>query len=102
MKDPIVCRSKVFYDGEFAAERAASIAEHKWGEEMVHYQCGRHWHIAHKKPQERNKYPRREKKDWCEACQQIIKPTRYWKHILTGSHIRLQQLLDEKIEKTQG
>lgn len=106
MKDPVVCNSKVFYDGEFAAQRAAAITEHKWGEEMTHYQCGSHWHIAHKKQEERNRFPRREKNDWCEVCKQPINPMRWWKHILTGSHIRRQQMLEEKIrlqqEKTQG
>lgn len=90
-----VCSTKVAYDGEFAAERAASIAEHRWGEAMTHYRCGRHWHIAHKKKDERNLHPRKEKKDWCDACQQAINPVRYWKHVLTGHHKRMEAKLKE-------
>lgn len=96
MKDPVICNSKVFYDGEFAAQRAAAIAEHRWGQEFEAYPCGTHWHIAHKDATERNLYPRREKRDWCDACQQVIKPTRYWKHIETGSHKRFQARLNER------
>lgn len=91
-----VCTSKQAYDGEFAAERAASIAEYKWREPMMHYKCGNHWHIAHQVKKERNKYPRRPKKDWCDACQQVINPVRYWKHIQTGSHKKLEAKLKEK------
>lgn len=96
MKDPKVCASKVFYDGEFAATRAAAITEYKWRQEMEAYPCGNHWHIAHVNPKERNLFPRKEKKDWCDACNQVINPNRYWKHIETGSHKRLQDKLKEK------
>lgn len=96
MIDPKVCHSKVFYDGEFTANRAAAIAEHRWGEEMVAYRCGTHWHITHKKKEERNKFPRIEKRDWCDACQQPIRPIRWQKHTETGSHKRKQQQLDQR------
>ena len=44
------CDAKVFYDTEFAATVVAARRSAEWGEEMTPYQCGRHWHIAHKDP----------------------------------------------------
>lgn len=95
MIDPIVCNSKVFYDTEFEAERAAAIVGYRRRQEFEAYQCGKHWHIAHSNPEERNKYPRLEKKDWCEVCEQPINPNRYQKHIQTGSHKKLQADQDD-------
>jgi hypothetical protein len=87
-KDMNICNTKVLYDTEFEASRAAAIAEYRWGELMTYYPCGKHFHIAHKIKEERNKYPRLEKRDYCEACDQSIKPARWVRHTKMAQHIR--------------
>lgn len=51
-----VCDRKKLYDTEFEANRAAAITETRWGEAMMSYPCGKHWHIAHVEQRLRNKH----------------------------------------------
>lgn len=80
------CKNKVRYEGQFEADRAAAIAEHRWGEDMESYRHGRHYHIAHVDRSLRNKHPKPEQKDYCEYCHCNMRPTRWMKHQLTNLH----------------
>ena len=73
-----VCQTKVHFDTEFEAERAASITSSNYGSEMMSYQCGPHWHITHVNPDERQGAGYRFKK--CEDCGEIYKKTKRFKH----------------------
>lgn len=48
-----VCKTKRFFDTEFAATINAAKVTGAVGQEMEAYQCGTHWHITHVNPKER-------------------------------------------------
>lgn len=82
-----ICDSKVLYDTEFEAIVRAAKRTKQWGEEMMPYPCGTHWHIAHKDKTLRNKHIRI-LKDYCEDCGCKMRPTRYMKHITLPGHLK--------------
>jgi len=88
-----ICETKIFYDTEFEALHAAARKSRDWGESMIAYPCKGHWHIAHEDPEKWGKKPRRVKRDWCDVCEQPIKPLRYWKHILKERHLQKEKEL---------
>ena len=49
MSEITVCDTKKYYDTKFEAEIGAAKAGYKHIE-FVPYECGTHWHIAHKNP----------------------------------------------------
>lgn len=72
------CDTKKFYDTEFEAQVAASKTSGFLGEDMVPYQCGRHWHITHSDPTKRRGVGRRH---WrCPHCKKIEKRKNAAKH----------------------
>jgi hypothetical protein len=73
-----VCETKVRHESEFEANRAAAIAEHKWGEEMESYQCGNHWHITHTDLNQRRGTGHFYKR--CPHCKSIFNLKQYQKH----------------------
>jgi len=79
------CESKRFYDTEFEAERAASIASHDFTAPMQHYRCGTHWHIGnvHKALRSRNRPYNR---TYCPACKIYMRPVRWRTHVTLGGH----------------
>lgn len=84
------CDTKVFYDTEFQATVMAARASARWGEEMMAYKCGSHWHMAHVDTRLRGKHIGKPKRDYCEVCQQVINPRNYAKHILKARHLSLE------------
>lgn len=81
-----VCQTKAHFDIEFEAQRAAAIAEHEYGDEMMAYQCGRHWHITHVDPDKRRGAGHRFEK--CEQCGELYK--RFAKKGKTKKHVCLE------------
>ena len=64
-----VCDIKKMYDTEFEAQVGAAKTTGFLGEEMIHYQCGTHWHIAHLDPTKRRGVGH---KHWrCPKCKTI-------------------------------
>lgn len=80
------CDAKRFYDTEFEAIREAAIASHDFQAEMIHYQCGSHWHIANKNRELRSKV-RPFNRTWCEVCEVYMKPSRYRTHLTRAGHL---------------
>lgn len=76
-----VCDSKVFYDTEFEATRAAVKTEFAIGEAMEPYLCpgSRHWHITHSDKSQRRGAGHRYAK--CPDCGQIMKKYKMEQHI---------------------
>lgn len=66
-----VCQTKMHFDTEFEAQRAAAIAEDKYGEEMMPYQCNWHWHLTHANPDKRRGFGHRYRK--CDDCGELYK-----------------------------
>lgn len=80
------CDAKRFYDTEFEAQRAASIASADFGVEMLHYRCGRHWHIANKYRALRSAN-RKFNRAYCDICDVYMRPKRYPTHIALAGHL---------------
>lgn len=78
MNEYTVCQTKVHFDTEFEAERAVAIAEYRFGDELISYACGRHWHITHKDLDRRQGFGHRFKK--CENCGEVVKRSEMHKH----------------------
>lgn len=90
------CDAKKLYDTEFEAEIAASKMGYKWGAEMEHYRCGRHWHIANKDPSLRSR-KRTFSRTYCEACDCYMKKGRWKAHQTMRRHIRLSEKRKETL-----
>lgn len=82
---PNPCISKVRYDSEWEAERAASISGSKFGTDMIAYSCENHWHIANSDPANRSR-GRPDSKTYCEVCNTYMKRGRYRRHVTTKGH----------------
>lgn len=65
------CQTKVHFDTNFEAERAASITSHRYGDEMMAYRCQQHYHITHVDPDKRLGYGHRFKK--CDDCGEVYR-----------------------------
>lgn len=78
------CKGKKHYDTEFEAERAASKTSWFIGDEMLHYACGRHWHIANRDKAKRGQHPKYRS---CQPCDiAIVRFSRWQKHCATARH----------------
>lgn len=78
MSDVSVCQTKRHFDTEFEATLYANKVELHYGEAMMPYKCGPHWHITHADPAKSrgvgHKYWR------CPKCKQIMKQEKAAKH----------------------
>lgn len=81
------CDAKRFYDTEWEAERAASIAEHDFGAPMVWYKHGTHWHIGNKIKNLQSKR-RTFRQAYCKACDVFMRPSHFKAHQEKPGHLR--------------
>lgn len=73
-----VCKSKKFYDSEWEAQQAAIRAEDRFGDELVPYQCGVHWHLTHKDRAKSRGLGH--KFDRCNECGMVMKKVKLKGH----------------------
>ena len=74
-----VCDTKVMYDSEIEADIAAAHSN----SEMESYECGdkyKHWHLTHKKKEERLGHGRGAKYGKCRYCKRIMKRVNLPRH----------------------
>lgn len=95
-----VCSRKATYDTEFEAERAAAIKEHRYGEEMVPYRCGKHYHLTHKQVSKRGKHEL--PKEYCEVCDSHMRVSHYRTHITRSGHLNRARKLARKQQNEQS